>query len=174
MEIATLGGGCFWCLDAVYRQVNGVLRVISGYMGGEPENPTYEMVCTGQTGYAEVVRLEFDESVISYREILEIFFSIHNPTTLNRQGADVGTQYRSVIFTHSDEQNSLAKKVMEEFSGVWNDTIVTQIEPAQTFYPAEDIHQNFFAEFPEQAYCAVVIEPKVMEFRKKFASKLRK
>ena len=172
-EVAILGGGCFWCLEAVYLEVRGVTRVESGYMGGQVLNPTYEQVCTGQTGHAEVVRLEFDPSVISYRDILEIFFTIHDPTTPDRQGNDVGTQYRSAIFFTSPEQETTARKVMAEMAAVWDAPIVTQIVPQETWYKAEGYHQNYFAQHPLQGYCAFVVAPKVQKFRKTFAERLK-
>ena len=172
-EVAILGGGCFWCLEAVYLEVRGVTRVESGYMGGQVQNPTYEQVCTGQTGHAEVVRLEFDPSVISYRDILEIFFTIHDPTTPDRQGNDVGTQYRSVIFFTSPEQEATARKVMAEMAAVWDAPIVTQIVAQETWYKAEEYHQNYFAQHPLQGYCAFVVAPKVQKFRKTFAERLK-
>jgi peptide-methionine (S)-S-oxide reductase len=167
-EVAILGGGCFWCLEAVYLEVNGVTRVESGYMGGHAPNPTYEQVCAGSTGHAEVVRLEFDPKVISYRDILEIFFTIHDPTTPDRQGNDVGSQYRSAIFTTSGEQEATARKVMAEMAGVWDAPIVTQLQPAQAWYKAEDYHQDYFNQHPLQGYCAFVVAPKVAKFRKTF------
>jgi peptide-methionine (S)-S-oxide reductase len=173
METTTLGGGCFWCLEAVYDEMAGVVSVESGYMGGAAANPTYEQVCAGTTGHAEVVRLEFDPSVISYRDLLEIFFTIHDPTTLNRQGNDVGTQYRSVIFTTSPEQEATARKVMAEMAAVWDAPIVTQLLPAETWYKAEDYHQNYFAQHPLQGYCAFVVAPKVAKFRKTFADRMK-
>jgi peptide-methionine (S)-S-oxide reductase len=172
-EVAILGGGCFWCLEAVYLEARGVTRVESGYMGGAAANPTYEQVCAGTTGHAEVVRLEFDPNVISYRDILEIFFTIHDPTTLNRQGNDVGTQYRSVIFTTSPEQEATARKVMAAMAAVWDAPIVTQVLPAETWHKAEDYHQNYFAQHPLQGYCAFVVAPKVAKFRKTFAERLK-
>ena len=172
-EVAILGGGCFWCLEAVYLEVRGVTRVESGYMGGQVLNPTYEQVCTGQTGHAEVVRLEFDPSVISYRDILEIFFTIHDPTTPDRQGNDVGTQYRSAIFFTSPEQETTARKVMAEMAAVWDAPIVTQIVPQETWYKAEEYHQNYFAQHPLQGYCAFVVAPKVQTFRKTLAERLK-
>jgi peptide-methionine (S)-S-oxide reductase len=172
-EVAILGGGCFWCTEAVYLEVRGVTRVESGYMGGATANPTYEQVCAGTTGHAEVVRLEFDPNVISYRDILEIFFTIHDPTTLNRQGNDVGTQYRSVIFFTSPEQEAMARKVMAEMAAVWDAPIVTQIVPEETWYKAEDYHQNYFAQHPLQGYCAFVVAPKVAKFRKTFAERMK-
>ena len=172
-EVAILGGGCFWCLEAVYLEARGIQRVESGYMGGEAANPTYEQVCAGTTGHAEVVRLEFDPNVISYRDILEIFFTIHDPTTMNRQGNDVGTQYRSVIFFTSPEQEATARQVMAEMAAVWDAPIVTQVLPAETWYKAEDYHQNYFAQHPLQGYCAFVVAPKVAKFRKTFAERLK-
>jgi peptide-methionine (S)-S-oxide reductase len=172
-EVAILGGGCFWCLEAVYLEIRGVTRVESGYMGGDTPDPTYEQVCGGTTGHAEVVRLEFDPSVVSYRDILEVFFTIHDPTTLNRQGNDVGTQYRSVIFHTSPEQEATARKVMAEMAVVWDAPIVTQIEPARIWYKAEAYHQNYFNQHPLQGYCAFVVAPKVAKFRKMFANRLK-
>jgi peptide-methionine (S)-S-oxide reductase len=172
-EIAVLGGGCFWCTEAVYLEVKGVTKVESGYTGGAQPNPTYEQVCSGTTGHAEVVRLEFDPEVISYRDILEIFFTIHDPTTLNRQGNDVGTQYRSVIYYQSPEQEAMARQVMAEMAHVWDAPIVTEISPAQPYFKAEDYHQNYFAQHPLQGYCAFVVEPKVTKFRKMHAARLK-
>ncbi|AVR95064.1 peptide-methionine (S)-S-oxide reductase MsrA [Pseudoduganella armeniaca] len=172
-EIAVLGGGCFWCTEAVYLEVKGVTKVESGYTGGAQPNPTYEQVCSGTTGHAEVVRLEFDPDVISYRDILEIFFTIHDPTTLNRQGNDVGTQYRSVIYYQSPEQEAMARQVMAEMAHVWDAPIVTEISPAQPYFKAEDYHQNYFAQHPLQGYCAFVVEPKVTKFRKMHAARLK-
>lgn len=174
-EIATLGGGCFWCLEAVYQQVEGVTAVESGYTGGHVDDPSYEQVCSGDTGHAEVVRVSFDPSVISYREILEIFFAIHDPTTLNCQGNDVGTQYRSVIYTHSDAQRATAQQVMADIAArqLYDGPLVTQVEPAQRYWRAEAYHQNYFRNHPEQGYCAFVISPKVAKFRKSFAHRLR-
>jgi peptide-methionine (S)-S-oxide reductase len=174
-EIATLAGGCFWCLEAVYDELKGVVDVVSGYAGGRVANPSYQQVCNGDTGHAEVVRVAFDPTKISYREILEVFFTIHDPTTLNRQGADIGTQYRSAIFYHSDEQKKIAEEVMAEISaeGIWKNPLVTQLEPAPEFYPAEEYHQEYFARNPNQGYCQVVVAPKVAKFRSKFLSKLR-
>ncbi|MCG5260247.1 peptide-methionine (S)-S-oxide reductase [Cupriavidus gilardii] len=174
-EIATLGGGCFWCLEAVYQQVEGVTAVESGYTGGHVDDPSYEQVCSGDTGHAEVVRVSFDPSAISYREILEIFFAIHDPTTPNRQGNDVGTQYRSVIYTHSDAQRATAEQVMADIAArqLHDGPLVTQVEPAQRYWRAEAYHQNYFRNHPEQGYCAFVISPKVAKFRKSFAHRLR-
>lgn len=174
MEIATLGGGCFWCLEAVFQQVHGVAHVESGYCGGQVPNPTYEEVCKGTTGHAEVVRIVFDPSIISYRELLEVFFTIHDPTTLNRQGNDAGTQYRSVIFFHSPEQESTAKQVIACMAGVWDAPLVTQLVSEQPYFKAEDYHQNYYSNNPTQGYCAFVVEPKVVKFRSTFANKLKK
>jgi len=172
-EVAILGGGCFWCLEAVYLEARGVTKVESGYMGGPNPNPSYEQVCSGTTGHAEVVRLEFDPAVISYRDILEIFFTIHDPTTLNRQGNDVGTQYRSVIFATSPEQEATARQVMAEMAHVWDAPIVTQLLPQEAWYRAEDYHQNYFAQHPVQGYCAFVVAPKVAKFRKMFVERAK-
>ncbi len=174
LETATLAGGCFWCLEAVYDQVIGVQDVVSGYTGGHVPNPTYRQVCDGNTGHAEAVQIRFDPSQISYRELLEIFFSIHDPTTLNRQGADVGTQYRSAIFYHSEEQRQIAEQLVRELSEqqVFRNPIVTEIVPATTFYPAEDYHQEYFARNPYQPYCQFVVAPKVAKFHKLFATKV--
>jgi len=174
-EIATLAGGCFWCLEAVYDELKGVVDVTSGYAGGKVVNPTYQQVCGGDTGHAEVVRIAFDPGKISFREILEVFFTIHDPTTLNRQGADVGTQYRSAIFYHSDEQKRVSEEVITEIAsaGIWKNPIVTEVVPAPEFYPAEDYHQEYFARNPNQGYCQVVVAPKVAKFRSKFLAKLR-
>lgn len=173
-ELATLGGGCFWCLEAVFEQVEGVHSVKSGYAGGHVESPTYEHVCTGETGHAEVVQVDFDPAVTSYAELLEIFFGIHDPTTLNRQGNDVGTQYRSAIFTHSDEQARVAHEVRAavDADGPWDDPIVTEVEALETFWPAGDYHDAYFRRNGNQPYCAVVIAPKIAKFRERFARKL--
>ncbi len=173
--IATLGGGCFWCLEAVYDQLKGVEHVESGYSGGTVPNPTYEQVCTGTTGHAEVVRITFDPQQISYREILEVLFDIHDPTTLNRQGADVGTQYRSVIFYHDEEQKATAEQVIRELdqAGVWNAPIVTEVVPFQAFYEAEDYHQEYFARNGRQPYCRAVVAPKVAKFQKLYLTRLK-
>jgi peptide-methionine (S)-S-oxide reductase len=175
LEIATLGGGCFWCLEAVYGQTQGVISAISGYMGGRRPNPTYEQVCSGGTGHVEVVQVTFDPSAIAFREILEIFFTTHDPTTLDRQGNDAGTQYRSVIFYHSPEQHAVSEALIAEVTAekVFPDPIVTALEPAQTFYVAEDYHQEYFTNNPNQPYCSYVVAPKVQKFRKKFAAKLK-
>jgi peptide-methionine (S)-S-oxide reductase len=174
-EIATLGGGCFWCLEAVFEQLRGVTRVESGYAGGSVDRPSYRQVCTGATGHAEVVQVAFDPAGISYREILEVFFTIHDPTTLNRQGADVGTQYRSVIFYHSPEQQRAAEGLIAELNAakVWRRPVVTEIVPFTALFKAEDYHQDYFRQNPEQPYCQVVINPKVAKLRKHFAGKLR-
>jgi len=173
-ELATLGGGCFWCLDAVFRQLRGVEHVESGYAGGSLPDPTYRDVCSGITGHAEVVQVTFDPSVISYRDILGVFFTIHDPTTLNRQGADVGTQYRSIVLYHSAEQREAAEQVIDELqrNHVWDDPIVTEVKPLTTFYPAERYHQDYFANNPGQSYCQVVIAPKVAKFRKAYLDRL--
>jgi peptide-methionine (S)-S-oxide reductase len=175
-EVTTLAGGCFWCLEAVYDELNGVEDVVSGYSGGKTPYPSYEMVCTGTTGHAEVVQLTFNPKIISFKEILEVFFTIHDPTTLNRQGPDVGTQYRSAIFYHTPEQRITAEEVIADLSGahVWDAPIVTELKPFEKFYPAEDYHQEYFKRNPGQAYCRVVISPKVAKFRKRFLEKLRK
>lgn len=172
LERATLGGGCFWCLEAVYQQIQGVKSVVSGYAGGARPNPSYESICTGVTGHAEIVDIQFDPQVISFRDLLEIFFVIHDPTTLNYQGNDRGTQYRSVIFTHSDEQTKISHEVVQELenSKVYADPVVTQIDDAPTIYPAEDYHQNYFQQHPHQGYCAAVVAPKLAKFRVKFKS----
>ena len=175
-EIATLAGGCFWCLEAVYRDLRGVEKVVSGYAGGSVAHPTYEQVCSGGTGHAEVVQITFDPSVVTYRELLEVFFTIHDPTTLNRQGNDVGTQYRSAIFYHTPDQRSTAEEVIAELTErkVWDDPIVTEITPIEEYYPAEDYHQQYFQRNPSQPYCAVVIAPKVAKFRRRYLEKLKK
>jgi len=174
-EVATLAGGCFWCIEGVFREVDGVENVVSGYTGGTTVNPTYEQVCTGKTGHAEAVQVSFNPSKVSYREILEIFFSIHDPTTLNRQGADVGTQYRSAIFYHNEQQKLVAEELIVELNKahLWNKPIVTQIVPLHTFYPAEDYHQGYFAQHPEQGYCQMVISPKVNKFRQQWLKHLK-
>jgi peptide-methionine (S)-S-oxide reductase len=175
LQTTTLGGGCFWCLEAVYEQVQGVQEVVSGYAGGNRPDPTYEQVCTGATGHAEVVQVTYDPEVVSYRELLEIFFDIHDPTTLNRQGADVGTQYRSVIFYHNEAQRERAEEMIRELeaSDRWKNPIVTQVEPLDTFYRAEEYHQEYFRKNPNQGYCRMVVAPKVSKFRKHFVAKLK-
>jgi len=176
LEVATLAGGCFWCIEAVFREINGVENVVSGYTGGTTINPTYQRVCAGGTGHAEAVQVSFNPSKISYREILEIFFSIHDPTTLNRQGADVGTQYRSAIFYHGEEQKTFAESVIKELdkAKLWEKPIVTQIVPLDKFYAAEDYHQEYFSRNPEQAYCQMVISPKVNKLRQQWTKRLKK
>jgi peptide-methionine (S)-S-oxide reductase len=175
LQVATLGGGCFWCLEAVYDNLQGVTDVVSGYAGGAQANPTYQAVCTGLTGHAEVVQVTFDPGQVSYTEILQVFFSIHDPTTLNRQGADVGTQYRSAIFYHDEAQKSAAQALVAELSAdrVFSNPIVTQVVPFGAFYPAEDYHQEYFQRNPGQGYCQFVISPKVAKFRKQFAARLK-
>lgn len=174
-QIATLAGGCFWCLEAVFDEVKGVQSVESGYAGGHTENPDYPAVCSGRTGHAEVVQVSFNPDMISYRELLEIFFAIHDPTTLNRQGADVGTQYRSAIFYHDEVQMKTARQVIQELEAqkIWDDPIVTQVEKLETFYPAENHHQEYFANHPYQPYCQAVVAPKVAKFRKTYLEKLK-
>ena len=175
LEVATLAGGCFWCLEAVFDDVRGVEDVVSGYMGGQDANPSYEAVCGGMTGHAEVVQVAFDPTVVSYREILMVFFGIHNPTTLNQQGNDVGTQYRSAIFTHSSEQAAIAKESIAHLTTeeIFNDSIVTEVVQAQTFFPAEQYHQEYFKRNPHQGYCAAVVSPKVAKFRNNFVKLLK-
>jgi peptide-methionine (S)-S-oxide reductase len=174
-EVATLGGGCFWCLEAVYDELKGVTDVVSGYSGGHVANPTYEQVCWGGTGHAEVVQVTFDPDVVSYRQLLEVFFTIHDPTTLNRQGNDVGEQYRSVIFYHSPEQKATAEQVIADLTRekVWRNSIVTQLVPFEAFYPAEEYHQEYFARNPRAGYCQVIIAPKVAKFRQKYLAQLK-
>jgi peptide-methionine (S)-S-oxide reductase len=170
---AILGGGCFWCLEAVYLEVGGVTQVESGYMGGHDLAPTYDAVCGGGTGHAEVVRIRFDPAIVSYRDLLEVFFTIHDPTTLDRQGNDVGSQYRSVIFFESPEQEATARQVIAEMANVWDAPIVTQLAPADTWYRAEDYHQDYFRQHPLQGYCAFVVAPKVAKFKKTFANRFK-
>lgn len=174
-EVATLAGGCFWCLEAVYEELKGVEKVESGYSGGGVPNPSYEQVCMGTTGHAEVVQLTFDPEAVSFRELLEVFFTIHDPTTLNRQGADVGTQYRSAIFYHDEDQRQAAQEVIAEVEakGIWNGDIVTEVAPFEKFYVAEDYHQEYFRNNQRQPYCQVVISPKVAKFRKEYLEKLK-
>ena len=175
-QIATLAGGCFWCLEAVFDELNGVVSVESGYAGGRIENPSYKAVCTGMTGHAEVVQVTFDASIISFRDILRVFFTVHDPTTLNRQGADVGTQYRSAIFFHDDTQRADAEAVISEITAekLWPNSIVTEVAKFDKFYIAEDYHQEYFANNPYQPYCMAVVAPKVMKFRKNFVDRLKK
>ena len=174
-EVATLGGGCFWCTEAVFKELKGVEKVESGYSGGKVLNPTYEQVCTGRTGHAEVVQITFDPEVISFKEILQIFFTVHDPTTLNRQGADLGTQYRSVIFYHNEGQRAIAEQVIEELeiTKIWDAPIVTQVVPFEAFYKAEDYHRDYFKQNPGQSYCQVVIAPKVAKLRQHYRNKLK-
>ena len=176
MEVATLGGGCFWCTEAVFRQLKGVEKVESGFSGGSTENPSYDDVCSGDTGHAEVVQITFDPAAISFKELLQIFFTIHDPTMLNRQGADVGTQYRSAIFYHGADQMKTAREVIEEVnkSGIWNASIVTEVSPFKAFYKAEEYHQRYFERNPKQPYCQVVIAPKVAKFGKHYLDRLSK
>jgi peptide-methionine (S)-S-oxide reductase len=173
---ATLGGGCFWCVEAIFDQIKGIVNVESGYAGGETVSPTYEQICSGTTGHAEVVQITFNPEIISFKEILEIFFSAHNPTMLNRQGADVGIQYRSVIFYHNKEQKKIAEQMIKELIAkkVWNNPIVTQVEEFKNFYKAEEYHNKYFSRHPETGYCRVVIAPKITKLRKEFSEKLRK
>ncbi len=175
-NVATLGGGCFWCLEAVYSELNGVDKVVSGYAGGHAPNPNYYQVCSGKTGHAEVVQITFDPQVISFKELLEVFLTIHDPTTLNRQGPDVGTQYRSIVLYHDDEQSRIAVETIRELEGtkVWNSRIVTQIEPYTEFYSAEEYHQQYFERNPSHPYCQMIVAPKVAKARKRFLDKLRK
>ncbi len=175
-EIATLGGGCFWCLEAVFEEMRGVAKVESGYSGGSTANPSYHQVCAGNTGHAEVVQVMFAPDTVSFREILEVFFAIHDPTTLNRQGADAGTQYRSAIFYHSPEQKKIAEGLIAQFNaaGIWPRPIVTEVVPFAHFYKAEDYHQGYFRGNPGQPYCQAVVAPKVAKFRKQFAARLGK
>jgi peptide-methionine (S)-S-oxide reductase len=173
--VATLGGGCFWCLEAVFEQVRGVQRVESGYAGGRVPNPSYRQVCNGDTGHAEVVQVTFDPAILSFREVLEIFFAFHDPTTRNRQGPDVGTQYRSAVFYHSPEQKRIAEEVIAELNaaGIWSSPIVTEVTPFETFYKAEEYHQGYFRNNPTQGYCVAMVAPKVANLRKHFAAKLK-
>lgn len=175
LATATLGGGCFWCVEAVYQELRGVDSVVSGYSGGHVENPTYEQVCSKQTGHAEVVQVHFDPQEISYADILRVFFTTHDPTTLNRQGNDVGPQYRSVIFYHNDEQKKIAEEVKAEIEkeGLYEDPVVTEISPLVNWYPAEGYHQNYYRQHTTQPYCAFLITPKLAKFRKMYADKLK-
>ncbi|GAB4331693.1 MAG: peptide-methionine (S)-S-oxide reductase MsrA [Flammeovirgaceae bacterium] len=176
LELATFGGGCFWCVEAVFQRLNGVEKVVSGYSGGKIPNPTYEQVCTGTTGHAEVCQISYNPQVVSFEELLEVFWKTHDPTTLNRQGNDVGTQYRSVIFYHNDQQKTLAekyKKKLEE-SGVFSKPIVTEISPMKVFYSAEKYHQNYFNTNPRQPYCMYVVQPKVEKFKQVFSNKIKR
>lgn len=175
LELVTLGGGCYWCLEAVYELLEGVESVTSGASGGHVVDPTYEALCSGQTGHAEVVQLQIDPSVTSFREVLEVFFSMHDPTTLNRQGGDIGTQYRSAIFYHTPEQRETAEAVMAELAseGIWDDPMVTELASFETFYPAEDYHQGYYRANGQQPYCQVIIDPKIAKLRARFAHKLK-
>ena len=175
-EVATLGGGCFWCTEAVFDEFKGVEKIESGYSGGSVENQSYEDVCTGTTGHAEAVQITFDPKVISFKELLQVFFTVHDPTTLNRQGADVGTQYRSAIFYHTNEQREIAEQAIKEFNAakIWNKPIVTQVAPFKGFYMAEDYHQKYFENNPSQPYCQVVIAPKIVKLREHYRQKLKR
>lgn len=175
LETATLAGGCFWCLEAVYDELRGVVDVVSGYSNGNTPNPTYEAVCSGRTGYAEVVQLKYDPSIVSFRDLLNVFFTIHDPTTLNRQGADIGTQYRSAIFYHTPEQKAIAEQTIAELTqqGLFDNRIVTEITPIENYYPAEDYHQEYYAKNPYAGYCQMVVAPKVAKFRKYFMEQLK-
>jgi len=174
-EVATLAGGCFWCLEAVFKEVKGVQRVLSGYTGGKKDNPTYEEVCSDKTGHAEAIDITFFPDVISYREILEIFFTVHDPTTINRQGNDTGSQYRSAIFYHNEAQKSIAEEVIKEIDGahIWHSPIVTELKLYTKFHNAEEYHREYFERHPQQSYCQVIIAPKVIKFRQKWAGKLK-
>jgi len=172
-ELATLGGGCFWCVEAVYQELRGVLKVVSGYAGGRGANPTYREVCSGLSGHAEVVQITFDPSTVSFKDILRVFFTVHDPTTLNRQGNDVGTQYRSVIYYHSQSQQDDAREIVQEAQNLWDAPIVTEISPLERFFPAEDYHQNYFKDNPNQGYCSFIIAPKVRKFREQFKNRLK-
>ncbi len=176
LEVATLAGGCFWCLEAIFNDLQGVERVVSGYSGGHVPHPTYEQVCDDTTGHAEVVQISFDPAVISYRDLLQVLFTVHDPTTLNRQGPDAGTQYRSAIFYHSPDQKATVEEVVRELTeaGVWSDPIITEVTPFLEFYPAEDYHQRYFERNPNQPYCRMVVAPKVAKFRKQYLSVLKK
>ena len=175
-EVSTLAGGCFWCLEAVFDELKGVESVESAYSGGTLPNPTYHEVCDGETGHAEAVRVTFDPAVLSYHDLLTVFFTIHDPTTLNRQGNDVGTQYRSAVFYHDDEQKKVVEEVMREITAenIWSAPLVTEVKPFEVFYPAEDYHQEYFKKNPWQPYCRVIVAPKVAKFRQKFAERLKK
>ena len=175
-ETATLGGGCFWCIEAVFQEMEGVLSVTSGYMGGRIPNPTYEQVCAGNSGHVEVTQVVFDPAVVTFREILNVFFTVHDPTTRDRQGNDVGPQYRSAIFYHGEEQKRVAEEAIRELDAekIWSKPIVTEVRPAETFYPAEDYHQEYFKNHPNQPYCAYIVAPKVKKFREKFAARMKR
>ena len=173
LELATLGGGCFWCVEAVYQDLQGVLKVESGYTGGPTANPSYREVCSGMSGHAEVIQITFDPSLLSFQDILRVFFTVHDPTTLNRQGNDVGTQYRSVIYYHSQAQKEDSEWVIKEAQEAWDDPIVTEVSPAAPFYKAEEYHQNYYKSNPNQGYCSFIIAPKVRKFREKFKDLVR-
>jgi peptide-methionine (S)-S-oxide reductase len=176
LETATLAAGCFWCVEAVFDDLKGVEDVVSGYSGGHTENPTYQEVCSETTGHAEVVQIKFDPDVLSYEDLLRVYFTVHDPTQMNRQGNDIGTSYRSAIFYHSDEQRESAKNIINEITneGIYDKPIVTEVTPFDKFWPAENYHQEYFANNPNQPYCAAVVAPKVAKFRKKFADRLKK
>ncbi len=174
LETATFGAGCFWCVEAIFQDLKGVESVASGYSGGQVNNPTYREICTGTTGHAEVIQIQFDPSVVSFENLVKVFFTTHDPTTLNRQGADAGTQYRSVIFYHNDDQKSVAERMKKEFAPtLWDDPIVTEISPFSQFFKAEEYHQNYYKDNPSQGYCRIVINPKVQKFRKMYADWLK-
>jgi len=175
LQLATLAGGCFWCIESAFNTVDGVIKAVSGYAGGQQASPSYEAVCNGNTGHAEVVQVTFDADSISYREILEIFFALHNPTQLNRQGNDVGTQYRSAVFYHDDTQKEAAEGIIDEITReeIWPDPVVTEVVPINNYYQAEDYHQDYFKNNPQNQYCAMVVAPKLAKFKKTFASRLR-
>jgi peptide-methionine (S)-S-oxide reductase len=175
-EVATLGGGCFWCLEAVFKDLKGIESVVSGYAGGHVESPTYEQVCGGRTGHAEVVQLTYDPAVVSFRDLLDVFFTIHDPTTKDRQGADVGPQYRSIVLYHGSEQKAEAERAIADLreKGIWRAPVVTELVPLETFYPAEAYHQDYFEQNPRQRYCQIVIAPKVAKFRKEFLARLKR
>ena len=175
LETATLAAGCFWCVEAVFDDLKGVEDVVSGYSGGHTENPTYQQVCSETTGHAEVIQIRFDPGELSFKELLQVFFTVHDPTTLNRQGGDIGTSYRSAVFYHSDEQRNVADEVIAEINaeGIYDNRIVTEVTAFDKFWPAEDYHQEYFANNPNQPYCAAVVAPKVAKFRQKFLSRLK-
>ncbi len=172
-ETATLAGGCFWCLEAVYKDLAGIDQIVSGYMGGHVDNPTYRQVCTGETGHAEVVQITFDPAVITYDQLLDVFFTIHDPTQLNRQGNDIGTQYRSAIYFHSPEQEAAARAALDRAAALWDGRIVTEVTAVETFWPGEDYHQDYFANNPAQPYCAAIVAPKVAKARAQFRALLK-
>jgi peptide-methionine (S)-S-oxide reductase len=172
-EIATLGGGCFWCLEAVYKRIDGVEKVVSGYSGGESQNPTYKEVCSGMSGHAEVVQITYDADRVGFNDLLDVFWVIHDPTSLNKQGADMGTQYRSVIYYHDDTQKETAQKAIDDLNGRLDHPVVTELSPLELFYPAEDYHQDYFDTNPHEGYCMVVIDPKIEKFKEKFKTLLK-